>query len=139
MRHPVTLTVLAAGPLLWLLGAFSGSAVISELGRTISWLVLLVPVFSVLAGSYAARRPGSSELYVPVRWTFAEDWIGLEQADRHARADWTEFRSWRSAAGCYLLHTSAQRYVIVPIRDVRESDRSDLEALFAAKLGARRR
>jgi hypothetical protein len=139
LRNPVSVMLMVAGPLLWLLGLVAGSAVIGRLGQTMAWLVLLIPAFAVLVGSYAAYRPGASRIYGPVRWTFDEDSIDIEQPERRARAEWREFSGWRSAAGCYLLHTDPRHYVLVPMRDVPEADRAVLESLLVSKLGPHRR
>jgi hypothetical protein len=139
LRNPVSLTLIVAGPVLWAFGSVSGSAVVTRLGSTMSWLVLLVPAFALLIASYAAYRPGASDLYAQARWTFREDSVDVDQPSRSARAEWSEFTGWRTAAGSYLLHTSPKRYVVLPMRDVAEGDRADLESLFAAALGLRRR
>jgi hypothetical protein len=139
LRNPVSVMLMAAGPLLWLLGLVSGSVVVGRLGETMIWLVVLVPAFAALVASYAAYRPGAAELYAPVRWEFAEEAVEIMQAQRCARADWGEFTGWRTVAGCYLLHTSASRYVVVPGRGVGDADREALEALFTKMLGRRRR
>lgn len=138
LRNPASLALFVSGPLLWGVGAAAGSNVVIDLGERMSWLVILVPAFAALVGSFSAYRPGSSSLYEKARWTFGLEGIVIEQPSRCARAEWDEFRSWRAAAGCYLLHTTARDYLVVASRDVPEERREDLEALLAEKLGARR-
>jgi len=139
LRNPASLALFVAGPLLWGLGAVSHSVVVIDLGERISWLVVLVPAFAALVGSYSAYRPGSSVLYEKVRWTFSEDGIEIEQPFRHALAEWGEFSKWLEAGGCYLLHTSDRHYIAVAARDVPEDRRADFEALLATAIGRRRR
>jgi hypothetical protein len=138
LRNPASLALFVSGPLLWGLGAAAGSNVVIDLGERMSWLVILLPAFAALVGSFSAYRPGSSALYEKARWTFGDDGIDIEQPSRLARAEWAEFRSWRAAAGCYLLHTTARDYLVVASRDVAEERREEFEALLADKLGARR-
>ncbi len=138
LRNPASLAMFVAGPLLWGFGAATHSVVVIDLGERISWLVVLVPAFAALVGSFSAYRPGSSALYEPVRWTFAEDGIGIEQPERHALAAWDEFARWAMVGGCYLLHTSDRHYVAVAARDVPEERRREFEALMAARIGRRR-
>lgn len=139
LRNPASLALFVAGPLLWGLGAVSHSVVVIDLGERISWLVVLVPAFAALVGSYSAYRPGSSVLYEKVRWTFGEDGIEIEQPSRHALAQWGEFSKWLEAGGCYLLHTSDRHYIAVAGRDVPEDRLADFEALLSARIGRRRR
>lgn len=139
LRNPASLALFVAGPLLWGLGAVSHSVVVIDLGERISWLVILVPAFAALVGSYSAYRPGSSVLYEKVRWSFGEDGIEIEQPSRHALAEWGEFSKWLEAGGCYLLHTGDRHYVAVARRDVPEDRIADFEALLSAKIGRRRR
>lgn len=138
LRNPASLALFVSGPLLWGLGAASGSNVVIDLGERMSWLVILVPAFAALVGSFSAYRPGSSTLYEKVRWTFGDGGMDIEQPSRNARAAWTEFRSWRVAAGCYLLHTTARDYLVVASRDVAEERRDDFETLLVEKLGVKR-
>jgi len=138
LRNPASLALFVSGPLLWAFGAAFGSSAVIDLGERMSWLVILVPAFAALVGSFSAYRPGSSSLYEKVRWTFGEEGVDVEQPSRCARAEWGEFRSWRTAAGCYLLHTTARDYLVVASRDVPEKRREEFEALLAAKLGVRR-
>jgi len=139
LRNPASLALFVAGPLLWGLGAVSHSVVVIDLGERISWLVVLVPAFAALVGSYSAYRPGSSVLYEKVCWTFGEDGIEIEQPSRHALAEWGEFSKWLEAGGCYLLHTSDRHYIAVAARDVPEDRVADFEALLSARIGRRRR
>ena len=139
LRNPASLALFVAGPLLWGLGAVSHSVVVSDLGERISWLVVLVPAFAALVGSYSAYRPGSSVLYEKVRWTFREEGIEIEQPTRHALAEWNEFAKWLEVGGCYLLHTSDRHYLAVATRDVPEDRVADFEALLTARIGRRRR
>jgi hypothetical protein len=138
LRNPASLTLFVSGPVLWAVGAASGSVVVIDLGERMSWLVLLVPAFAALVGSYSAYRPGSSALYEKVRWTFSDDGVGIEQPSRHARAEWSEFSKWREAGGCYLLHTTGRHFVVVAARDVPEDRRTDFETLLAERVGGRR-
>jgi hypothetical protein len=139
LRNPISLALVAGGPLLWLLGTVSTSADVTKLGETMSWLVVLIPAFALLVATFAAYRPGTGELYVPATWTFAESGIDIEQPGRHAHAEWSDFTGWKTVAGCYLLHTSVSRYVLVPAASLAPAQRTDLEALLSEKLGRRMR
>jgi hypothetical protein len=139
LRNPASLALFVAGPLLWGFGVVTHSVVVIDLGERVSWLVILVPVFAALVGSFSAYRPGSSALYEKVRWTFAEDGVEIEQPARHAHAGWDEFAKWLTVGGCYLLHTTDRHYIAVAVRDVPEDRRADFEALLAAKIGRQRR
>jgi hypothetical protein len=139
LRNPISLTLIVAGPLLWLLGTVSTSADVTRLGETMSWLVVLVPAFSLLVGTFAAYRPGTGDLYVPVTWTFVDAGIDVDQPGRRARAEWSEFTGWKTVAGCYLLHTSVRQYVLVPAAGLTPEQRTDLDALLSEKLGRRMR
>jgi hypothetical protein len=138
LRNPASLALFVSGPLLWALGAAFGSAAVTDLGERMSWLVVLVPAFAALVGSYSAYRPGSSALYEKTRWTFRDDGIEIEQPRRRARAGWSEFTKWREAGGCYLLHTSGRDFVAVAARDVPQERRSEFEELLTTRLGAKR-
>jgi len=138
LRNPASLALFVSGPLLWALGAAFGSVAVIDLGERMSWLVLLVPAFAALVGSFSAYRPGSSALYEQVRWTFGDAGVEVDQPSRSARAEWEEFRKWREAGGCYLLHTTDRNYLAVASRDVPEERRADFEALLTEKLGRRR-
>jgi YcxB-like protein len=138
LRNPASLALFVSGPLLWAFGAAAGSNVVIDLGERMSWLVLLVPLFAGLVGSYSAYRPGSGDLYAKTRWTFGDDRVVVEQPARTAGAEWGEFVKWRESGGCYLLHTGARDYVVVPVRDVPTDRRADFESLLAAHLGAKR-
>ena len=137
--HPVSLTLAAAGPVLFALGTISGSETVTRLGSTMSWLLVLVPAFGVLAASYAAYRPGSAKVYEPARWRMDESGVDVSQPGREAHAQWDEFTGWRSVGARLLLHTSPSRYVVLPWRDLSEGTRPEVEALLARELGARRR
>jgi hypothetical protein len=138
LRNPASLGLFVAGPVLWAFGAVSHSIVVMDLGERISWLVVLVPAFAALVGSYSAYRPGSSALYEKVRWTFTEKGIEIEQPSRHARAEWGEFAKWLALGGCYLLHTTDRHYMAVASRDVPDDRRADFEALLTSAIGRRR-
>jgi hypothetical protein len=138
LRNPASLTLFVSGPLLWALGAAFGSVAVIDLGERISWLVVLVPAFAALVGSYSAYRPGSSALYEKTCWTFDDEEIEIEQPRRRARAQWSEFTKWREAGGCYLLYTSGRDFAAMAARDVPEDRRADLEELLTAHLGAKR-
>ncbi len=137
--HPVSLTLIAAGPVLAIGGLASGSDAVARLGLTMAWLVLIVPAFGVLAASFATFRPGASRVYEPAAWTFGEDGVGISQPDRDARAEWADFTGWRTIAGCLLLNTAPSRYVIIPWRDVPSGEVETLKALLTEHIGARRR
>lgn len=137
--HPVSLTLMAAGPVLLAVGGVSGSVTVRHLGETMAWLVVLVPAFGVLAATYAAYRPGSGATCESATWVFSEDGVVVSRADGDARAEWSEFTGWRSVAGYLLLHTSGARYVIIPWRDAPAGARTDLEALLGERIGPRRR
>lgn len=138
LRNPASLALFVSGPLLWAMGAAFGSSAVIDLGERMSWLVVLVPAFAGLVGSYSAYRPGSSALYEKTRWTFGDEGIDIEQPRRHARAEWGDFRKWREAGGCYLLHTTGRDFVAVAARDVPEGRRVEFEQLLAARLGEKR-
>jgi hypothetical protein len=137
--HPVSLSLMAAGPLLLGLGAVSASGAVTSLGTTMSWLMLMVPGYGLLVSTYTAYRPGAAEVYQPAEWSFAEAGVGVSQPGRDARAEWSEFTGWRSVAGCLLLHTAPARYAVIPWRDVPEDGRAGLEALLGEHLGKRKR
>jgi len=139
LRSPVAVLLLMSGPALWAYGTAARSAQLHDAGALMSWLLLLVPAFAALVGSYSAYRPGSSELYEPVTWTFAADGIDIEQPSRRARASWDEFTSWRVVSGCYVLHTRKRSYVTVVARDVPAGDRDRFERLLRSRLGRPRR
>jgi len=139
MGHRLTPTLLLAGPVLFAVGTATASLRLVQLGAAVSWLLMLVPLYAALTATYAAYRPGAAEVFAPATWTFTDDGIVIEQADRNARATWTEFERWRSVSGFYLLHTTARRYVIVSGAGLTGADRTTLEALLTDHLGAARR
>jgi hypothetical protein len=137
--HPISITLMAAGPLLMLLGSMPGGDTVYRLGSTMVWLVVLVPVYGLLIASWTAYRPGATPIYDPAEWTFSDDGIWVTQPGRDAKAEWSEFTGWRSVAGCLLLHTAPTRYVVLPWRDLAPQERDALEALLTEHLGARKR
>ena len=102
---------------------------------SLMFLIVAVPLAGVLAGSYAAYRPGSAELFVPVTWEFSEEGVRIRQQGEDAMADWDEFAGWRKVAGCYLLHTAARKYIVLPASGVPAARAGDLEALLSRKAG----
>jgi hypothetical protein len=139
LRSPAGIVLLMSGPALWAYGTVARAATVHQVGAVMSWLLVLVPAFAALVGSFTAYRPGSSELYEPVTWRFTQDGIDIAQPSRRARAAWDEFSAWRVVAGCYLLHARGRRYVAIAVRDVPEADRARLESLLTARLGRHRR
>lgn len=137
LRNPASLGLFVAGPLMWAIGAASRAPLLIDLGERLSWLVVLVPLFAALVGSFSAYRPGSSALYAETLWTFYDDQIDIAQPKRSASAAWEDFTKWREAGGCYLLHAGARDYVVVPVRDVPEDRRADFEALLTKRVGHR--
>lgn len=139
VAHPVSLTLMASGPVLLAGGALSGSAAVAHLGETMAWLVVLVPAFGLLAATYAAYRPGPGSLYESASWEFTDDGVIVSREAGGTRAEWSDFTGWRSVAGFLLLHTSGARYAVIPWRDVPPGARAELEALLAKRIGLRRR
>lgn len=139
LRNRLSGSLLILGPAMWTFGTITRSAAMSGYGARMSLLIVAVPIFAALVGSYTAYRPGSSELYEPATWTFAPEGIEIEQRSRRAHASWDEFSSWRLVDDCYLLNTDRRRYVMVSVRQVTAPERARLEALLEAKLGRRRR
>jgi hypothetical protein len=135
--HPLSLTMIGAGPVSLLLGLATHAVVFTRLGETMVWLVVLVPGFGLLAAMYNAYRPGNGVVFIPAQWTFSEEGVAIKQPGRDARASWGEFTKWRTAAGCLLLHTSPTRYVVIPWRDVPPGERPALEALLRRRLKSR--
>jgi hypothetical protein len=139
LLHRLSLTAIASGPVLWLAGVAGGSSDVTRLGLALLWLVVLVPFFAFLVGTFNAYRPGAEELYAPVGYTFGDEGVEIEQPQRRARADWGEFRSWRRVGGRYLLDVSKTRYLVVPQETVPETARAAFAELLEAHLGPRRR
>jgi hypothetical protein len=137
--HPVSIALMAAGPVLLASGALSGSEVIASLGQTMVWLVVLVPVWGLLAATYSSYRPGAASVYEPAEWSFTEDGADVSHPAGAAHAEWAEFTGWRSVADSLLLHTSPSHYVVIPWRDVPPGSRGDLERLLTEHIGLRRR
>jgi hypothetical protein len=137
--HPVSLLLMAAGPIFLIVGAASGAGTITRLGLTMSWLILLVPVFGLFAATYNAYRPGATAVYEPAEWTFADRGVSISQPGREARAEWEEFTGWRTVGRSLLLHTAPTRYAVIPWRDVAEGERPVLEGLLAERIGPCRR
>jgi hypothetical protein len=137
--HPVSLLLVAAGPLFLIVGAASGAGTITRLGFTMSWLIVLVPLFGVFAATYNAYRPGAAQVYESAEWTFSDGGVRISQPGRDAEAGWDEFTGWRTVGESLLLHTALARYVVIPWRDVAEADRPVLEGLLAERIGPGRR
>jgi hypothetical protein len=137
--HPVSLSLMVAGPLLLAVGAVSGSAAVGRLGAAMAWLLVLIPGWGLLISSYTAYRPGAAPMYEPAEWRFFEAGVDVAQPGRQARAEWGEFTGWRSVSGCLLLHTSPTRYVVIPWRDVGDAQQEGIESLLAEKVGRRKR
>lgn len=139
VRHRLAIMAMAAGPVFWLVGIVGSSVAVTRIGAQFLTVTVGVPVLALVVATWAAYRPGTSTLYAPVAWSFSDTVIDLSTPDRPARAEWSEFRSWRTAAGCYLLDITRSRYLVVPQRDVPDADRADFERMLASKLGPRRR
>lgn len=135
LRSRIVQALLFIGPFLWIAGRAGIDPSLRQLGLQLLWLDVSVPVFILLAGSYAAYRPGAKEIYEPTRWTFTDAVIHLERGEVDAVADWGDFIRWRIEGGCYLLHMTSREYVALPVRDVPSLDRDDLESLFRHHLG----
>lgn len=139
LGNRLSASLLISGPALWTFGIISRSAIVAGYGARLSWVIVALPAFAALIGSYTAYRPGSAELYEPATWTFTSTRIDIEQPSRSARANWDEFTSWRIVQDCYLLHTDRRNYVIVSARDLAASERARLEELLDGKLDRHRR
>jgi YcxB-like protein len=139
LRNPASIWAMAAGPVCLAIGVAAGSAVYTRFGLTLVWLVVLVPGFAWLAGTYNAYRPAAREIYEPAQWTFDDGSVLIDRSGDVARAEWSEFGRWRSAAGSLLLHTTRTHYIVIPWRDVAEADRARLESLLEEHIGARKR
>ena len=139
VRHRLAIMAMAAGPVFWLVGVVGASDAVTRIGAQFLAVTVAVPAFALVVATWAAYRPGTSSLYAPVAWSFTAAGIDLSTPGRPARAEWSEFRSWRTAAGCYLLDITRSRYLVVPRADVPEADRADFERLLASKLGPRSR
>lgn len=139
LRHNISILAMAVGPVFWLVGLAGSSEQVTRLGLSLMPLLVAVPGLAFLVGSLSAYRPGTSELYEPVEWTFADESIEIRHPGRSARAEWEEFRSWRFAGGCYVLHTTRTHYLLVPARDVGDERRVAFEELLTSHLGPKHR
>jgi hypothetical protein len=137
--HPVSVALMAGGPVLLVVGLLAGSQVVERLGSTMAWLVVLVPAWALLSATWSAFRPEAAAVYESADWTFREEATDVARSGGSARAEWDEFTGWRSVAGCLLLHTTPSHYVVIPWRDVPEGSREGLERLLTAKIGRRKR
>lgn len=135
LRNPLALTAIASGPVLWAAGTLAGGGTVARFGASLLVLVPAVPIAGVLAAAYATYRPGAAELFEPVGWEFAEAGVRVHQEGRDAFAEWDEFTGWRKVAGCYLLHTSARKFVVLPASAVPAERVADFEALLTGKAG----
>lgn len=139
LRNRLSVSLLISGPAMWTFGIITRSAVVAGYGARLSWVIVALPAFAALVGSYTAYRPGSAELYEPATWTFTPEGIDIEQPSRSARASWDEFTSWRIVERCYLLYTDRRSYVIVGASELPAGERVRLEELLDGKLGRHRR
>lgn len=139
LRKPLSISAMSVGPVCLAIGLSTGSGPYTRFGLTLVWLVLIVPVFAWLAGTYNAYRPASREIYEPTEWTFDEDGALIAQPGRLARAEWSEFVRWRTAGGSLLLHTTRMHYIVIPWRDVADADREPLEVLLEEHIGRLKR
>jgi hypothetical protein len=138
LRKPLSISAMSVGPVCLAIGASTGSGPYLRFGLALVWLVVLIPAFAWLAGTYNAYRPASREIYEPAEWTFEDPGVLIAQSGRLARAGWDEFPRWRSAAGSLLLHTSRMHYIVIPWRDVADADRDPLEDLLEEHIGPRK-
>jgi len=138
LRHRLAYMAMAAGPVFWLVGTVSASPEVVRVAMLFLLLTAGVPLFALLVASYSAYRPGSKDLYVEAQWSFSDTGIDIVQPERRARAEWSDFASWRSTRESYILDVKRSRYLVFPRRDVAEGDRQAFEALLRAELGARR-
>ena len=139
MTHPLGIMAMAIGPIWLAVGLVGSSVYVARIGIQLLPVTIAVAAFALLVGTWAAYRPGVSELFVPVSWTFTPDHVDIEHPGRCARAEWDEFTVWRMAGGCYLLYLAKSRYLIVPRAAVPDADRPAFEALLTERLGNRRR
>jgi hypothetical protein len=137
ITHPISLTVMAAGPVLWGVGAVAHSRIVVAFGSTMSWLVIAVPVAVALIGTFIAFRPSAREIYDPALWVFSEDSVAVHQHLRDESARWHDFTRWSRLGGSHLLYTAPQHYVIIPSRDVPAERRDEFEQLLMERLGKR--
>jgi len=135
VRNPLSLTAMASGPVLWLAGTLAGGTMVRDFGLSLMFLIVAVPAAGVLAGAYAAYRPGASELFAEVEWEFSDKGVRIRQQGDDAFAEWGEFAGWRTVATCYLLHTAARKYVVLPRGGVPSERRDEFEALLTERVG----
>lgn len=136
VRNPLSLTAMASGPVLWLVGYLANGTVVRSLGMSLMFLVVAVPAAGLLAGAYAAYRPSARELFVPVDWVFSDSGVRIRQEGQDAFAEWDEFYGWRRVGGAYLLHTSRRYFVVLPVLAVPADRRADFEDLLTAHIRA---
>ena len=135
VRNPLSLTAMASGPVLVLAGTLAGGHMVRDFGLSLMFLIVAVPVAGVLAGAYAAYRPGASELFAEVEWEFSEAGVRIRQQGEDTFAEWGEFTGWRRVANCYLLHTALRKYVVLPRSGVPAARRDEFEALLTERVG----
>lgn len=138
-RNPFSISLMSVGPVCLAIAAGTGSQTYLRFGLALVWLVVLIPAFAWLAGTYNGFRPSAKEIYEPAEWKFDDSGVVIGQSDRLAQAEWDEFGRWRTAGGSLLLHTTRTHYVVIPWRDVAEADRERLEDLLDEHVGPRKR
>jgi hypothetical protein len=136
LRNPLSLTAMASGPVLWLVGYLTGGMVVRSLAMSLMFLIVAVPAAGWLAGAYAAYRPSAGELFVSADWVFSSDGVRIRQEGQDAFADWDEFYGWRKVGRAYLLHTSRRYFVVLPVLAVPADRRADFEDLLTAHMRA---
>ena len=97
----------------------------------------LIAIPIVLWGylSWLTSAPSSRPLYVPVRYTFTAEGILYESAEGDGELAWEDLTRWREATGHVLLYLSGSRYLVIPVEQLAEEDRTRLEGLLGEKLG----
>lgn len=136
VRNPLSLTAMASGPVLWLVGLLTNGTIVRSLGLSLMFLIVAVPAAGLLAGAYAAYRPSARELFVSVDWVFSEEGVRIRQEGQDAFAEWDEFYGWRRIGKAYLLHTSRRYFVVLPLLAVPADRRADFEGLLTAHMRA---
>jgi hypothetical protein len=89
--------------------------------------------------AWLSGSPTSRSLYTPVHYVLTGEAITYSSAEGDGQIAWDSIIRWREAAGHLLVYVSSSNYLLLPLDDLPEHTRRELEAMLAEKVGPRGR
>ena len=117
--------------------AYSGGMRTEAIALFAGALAIPIVFWGYLA--WLSGSPTSRSLYAPVHYELSGEAITYSSAEGDGHLAWDSIVRWREAAGHLLVYVSSSNYLLLPLEDLSEDARPELEAMLAEKVGPRGR